>query len=127
MRALVVDDNVQVARFISEALHEIEGMEADVAHTLEDAEAAADKTDYDLYIVDVYLQGSDSAPDGLRFVKQRKAVRPDLKAILITGRSFSRILTDVVFRAGTLDLLGKPIDLKVLLDTVRKVLAKPKA
>ncbi|MCU0722566.1 MAG: response regulator [Planctomycetes bacterium] len=127
MRALVVDDNAQVALFIAEALRQVEGMEADLAHTVEEAEQAAEKTAYDLFIVDVYLRGPDSSPDGLRLVKRLKAQKPGLKAILITGRSFSRILTDVVFRAGTTDLLGKPVDLKVLLETVRKVLARPTA
>jgi len=126
MKALVVDDNREVAEFVAEALFEVDQLETDVALTVEEAEGLIAKTRYDILIVDVYLRGGDSEPDGLRLLRRLKEANPEQKAILVTGKSFSRILTEVVFRAGTVDLLAKPVDLKVLLQTVRKLLGKTK-
>ncbi|MHC5040200.1 MAG: response regulator [Planctomycetota bacterium] len=122
LRALVVDDHRDVAEFVAEALHDLEAMDVDVATSKEEAEELAKENDYGLFVVDVYLRGFDNAPDGLFFVKALQREDPRAKVILMTGRSYSKIITDVVIRTGSTHLLGKPIDINVLLETVHKVL-----
>ncbi|GEM_PF-2892531 len=125
MRALVVDDHEEVADFIAEALREFESMEVDVAPSAESAEALSARKDYDLYLVDLYLKGGDFEPDGLAFVKKLREQAPESRVILMTGKSYSKIITDVVIRTGKVRLIAKPIDLQKLLTEVRQALAGP--
>ena len=124
MKALVVDDAKDIDYYISETLMEVEGMEVDQAHSRAEADAAEAANEYDLYIVDVYLAGLDKKPDGLEFVRNIRKSKPGAKIILMTGKSFSRILTDVLFKAGSAELLAKPVSLDTLLTTVRRVIGK---
>lgn len=124
MRALVVDDFPEVAGFVADALRDVENMDVDVAHNLVDAEDFVDESDYDLYVIDVYLEGPDDAPEGLKLVRRIRKKTPEAHILLMTGKSFSRIITDVIFRSNTADLIGKPVDLGKLLAAVRKVLGK---
>lgn len=125
MRALVVDDHEEVADFIAEALREFENMEVDVAPSAESAEALSARKDYDLYLVDLYLKGGDFEPDGLAFVKKLREQAPESRVILMTGKSYSKIITDVVIRTGKVRLIAKPIDLQKLLTEVRQAFAGP--
>lgn len=122
MRVLVVDDHREVSDFIATALRDIEGLEVDTAASAEAAEAYLEAGLYDLYILDLYLKGGDFSPDGLRFAKELLADHPDSRVILMTGKSYSKIITDVVIRTGSTQLLSKPIRLDDLLKMVRKVL-----
>ena len=125
MKALVVDDHRDVAEFIAEALVEMEGMEVDIATSASSAHAYSSSRHYDLFIVDVYLKGGDSSPDGLDFAKSLLAYDPKAPVILMTGKSYSKIITSVIVKTGTTTLLSKPIDLTTLIDTVHKVMPDP--
>jgi DNA-binding response OmpR family regulator len=125
MSVLVVDDHLEVAEFVAEALREMENLEVDIASSQDAAEAMFRRKPYELCIVDLYLKGLDEEPDGLYFVKWARKKNPKVRVILMTGKSYSKVITDVVVRTGETHLLSKPIDLNVLLETVRTVMADP--
>jgi len=124
MSVLVVDDHQEVADFVAEALREMENMEVDTATSQESAQAMYRRKPYDLCIIDLYLKGGDDEPDGLYFAKWVHKKNPKTRVILMTGKSYSKVITDIVVRTGETHLLSKPIDLNHLLDIVRQVMAE---
>ena len=122
MNALVVDDHREVAEFIADALSEMEGFMVDIATSAEAADALVKTKHYDFMIVDVYLKGGDWAPDGLEFAKRVLAKDPEARVVLMTGKSYSKIITRVMPKVGNLKLLAKPIELTTLIDTVHQVM-----
>jgi DNA-binding NtrC family response regulator len=127
MSILVVDDHRDVADFIAEALREIEDLDVDVAESAEEARAQRQRKGYEMYIIDVYLKGGDWSPDGLTLAKDILQEKADTPILLMTGKSFSRIITDVIVRTGTTQLLSKPITLETLLKKVRLLRGKGEA
>ena len=125
MKALVVDDHRDVAEFIAEALKEMEGMDVDIATSAASARAYSSSRQYGLFVIDVYLKGGDTAPDGLDYAKSLLAEDSKTPIILMTGKSYSKIITSVIVKTGTTVLLSKPIDLTTLIDTVHKVMPDP--
>lgn len=124
MRILVVEDQGDVAEFIADSLRDLEGHEVDIAASADAAEKLAAATVYDLFLVDLYLRGPEDAPDGLAFAKSVRKAKPHARIILMTGKSYSRLLTDIIVRADLAFMLAKPIDLTTLIETVRSVLGE---
>jgi DNA-binding NtrC family response regulator len=112
---LVVEDNVEVGRFATDALAELGYttlLANDAASAL--AELAIDASRFDVVFTDVVMPGMSGIDPG----NEIKRLNPDLPIILTSG--YSTVLAD----NGThgLELLRKPYSIDELARTLRKTL-----
>lgn len=112
MRVLVVEDEVQVARFLKQALEE-EGHTVDLASDGLAAEGQAPLAPYDLILLDVQLPKGDGL--GVAAKLRRTGVRVPI--LMLTSRDSTQ---DIVrgLDAGADDYLTKPFALEELLARV---------
>ena len=112
MRVLVVEDEVQVARFLKQALEE-EGHAVDLAGDGIAAERQAHLAPYDLILLDVQLPRGDGL--GVAEKLRRTGVRAPI--LMLTSRDSTQ---DIVrgLDAGADDYLTKPFALEELLARV---------
>ena len=103
---LVVDDEPAIARLLKREL-ESEICSVQTAHTAQDALQEANKTDFDVAVVDIRL------PDarGIDLMQELRAVQPDMEVICITGHG---TIGDAVeaMRLGAYDYITKPFNLE---------------
>ena len=118
MRLLVVEDEPEMARFISKGLRE-QSYAVDVAHTGLEALNSAHINDYDLFVLDVNLP----AKDGFSVCRELRASGFDGPILLLTAFNDPE---DVVcgLNCGADDYLTKPFDLTVLLARIRALLRR---
>jgi DNA-binding response OmpR family regulator len=119
MRILVAEDEPAIADFIEHGLT-AEGHAVTVAGNGEDALALALSQDFALVVLDRMLPGRD----GIEVLRALRAVKPDLRVILLTAR------TDVDARvegldAGAVDYMTKPFAFDELAARVRAHLRTP--
>ena len=113
MRILVVDDEVRLARHVSSALTE-EGHDPVVIHDGESALREAEKTAFDLVVLDVGLPGMD----GFEVLRKMRAKKMMHRILMLTARGE---LNDRVtgLQLGADDYLAKPFAMQELVARVR--------
>src|SRR3954453_20893264 len=113
MRILVVDDEVRLARHVASALTEA-GHDPVVIHDGETALGEAERTLYDLVVLDVGLPGMD----GFEVLKRMRAKNISHRVLMLTARGE---LNDRVtgLQLGADDYLPKPFAMQELLARVR--------
>ena len=104
-RILIVDDEVPITRMISTILG-LDGYQADLAHTCQDAVDLIGKHIYDVIFVDIML---DKVQGGLALLKTATTVSPTSRVIIMTGYPDVSTATEAV-RYGAFDYLCKPFD-----------------
>lgn len=102
MRILVIDDHLEVALIVAEAL-ESEGHEAVVAGSGEEGLQAIDQSLPDAVFLDVVMPGID----GIETLRRIRATRPDLPVILLSGTVTEKQI-ETARRLGVTDVLHKP-------------------
>jgi len=109
-RILIVDDDRQMVRTLSDivALHE---WDVDGAYSGEAAVEAIRQHAYDAVLMDVRMTGIN----GVEAFKAMKAIRPDVRVILMTAFSAAEIITEAE-REGALEVLAKPVVLPTLIE-----------
>lgn len=114
-RILIVDDDRQMVRTLSDivALHE---WDVDGAYSGEAAVEAIRKTDYDAVLMDVRMTGIN----GVEAFKAMKAIRPNIRVILMTAFSAAEIITEAE-REGALRVLAKPVVLPSLIEMLEQM------
>ncbi len=119
MRALVVEDEDELARSIKRLLLGI-GLPSDIARTCKEACELAASASYDVVVLDRRLPDGD----GLRSILDLRRRGPDVPVLMLTA------LDDVESRiegldAGADDYLAKPFDSGELVARVRALLRRP--
>lgn len=120
-RILVVDDSLDMLTSLCKIL-ELHGFIAEAAYNGSDALRKVDGAEYDLIICDIEMQGVT----GLDLLERiRVNLERDLEVILMTGFLEHEYYVRAI-QLGAADFLAKPIDSKVLIETIKKVMNKRK-
>jgi len=107
-RILIVDDDPQVVKMFSKMLTG-DGYTVSTADTGSAAFVALQKQEFDLLILDLAMP----QPDGFELLKQLRAVRPDLKILIVSGAYPGAVLkaAEMVGATGALNKLDAPAQL----------------
>jgi DNA-binding response OmpR family regulator len=113
-KILIVDDNVVLLETISDLLTSY-GYQVETFHSAAKALKFLSKNQYDMIISDINMPGIT----GMELLERiRKTVNETIPVILMTGE----MTTDYAIKAirlGASDFIGKPIDIKGLLHTIK--------
>ena len=113
-RLLVVDDEESVALTVSEVLRH-EGYEVETASSGNEAIALLERTEYDLVLTDLHMEGGD----GLSVLTEVRRRAPLTISIVLTG--FASVESAIAaLRQGAYDYLIKPCIIDDLKMTVRR-------
>jgi DNA-binding response OmpR family regulator len=121
MRVLVVEDDVQLAEMLTEALTNRQ-YNVDVAHDGEIARDWFDTLPYDLIVLDITLPKLD----GIRFCQQLRDRHATIPILMLTARD---TIADKItgLDAGADDYMVKPFDLDELMARIRALLRRGSA
>src|SRR6267143_2579687 len=108
MQALVIDDEIQVRRFVSAVLRD-EGWEVSEAESAEQAFEMLREQDWAVVFCDVMMGGAD----GFSVLKRFKEELPETKVVLMTGHGTAVGALDAT-AFGAYDYLLKPFGLEEL-------------
>ena len=113
-RLLVVDDEESL-RITTAAIFEREGYIVDTASSGDEAIALLNKTDYDLVLTDLHMEGGD----GLSVLNQIRHQAPLTIAVVLTG--FASVESAIAaLQEGAYDYLIKPCDIDTMKHTIRR-------
>ncbi|MFP4362227.1 MAG: response regulator [Spirochaetia bacterium] len=115
MRFLIVDDNIDLAETLADIL-EINGYNADVAPSGEEAIEMAQNAHYDLIFMDVKLPGKNGVDS---FLEIQKHV-PECKVVMMTGYKVEQLLEQAM-EHGALEVLRKPFETEVLFSVIKSI------
>jgi DNA-binding NtrC family response regulator len=116
-RILIVDDDRETCRFMSELLAE-PGREIQSAHHADKALSLARTESFDLVVSDINLNASLT---GLDVLKAFKTANPGGQVVLISGFGTLETAIDAV-RAGAFDYISKPFNITEVKATVGRAL-----
>lgn len=120
MRILLVEDEVQIADFLSMSL-ETEGFAVDIAHTSTKGAELALANNYDLIILDNQLPGKS----GLEICKETRAHGKTCPIIILSVLGETNMKVDLL-NAGADDYLIKPFSFQELLARIRAIIRRPR-
>ncbi|NPA58285.1 MAG: sigma-54-dependent Fis family transcriptional regulator [Aquificae bacterium] len=115
MRALVVDDEVNIQEILSILLEDF-GFQVDRASNLKEAQKLVEKNYYDLALIDLRL------PDGsgIDLLRKLKDKNPKTEVVIITAFASSETAVEAI-KLGAYDYLPKPFELNELRLLIRNV------
>ncbi len=119
-RILVVDDDRDTCRFITELLARPD-REIRVAYNASDAVGLARRHTFDVVISDINLNGPES---GLDVLRSFKAINPAGQVVLISGFGTLETAVEAV-RAGAFDYISKPFNIAEVKAIVERALSRP--
>ncbi len=118
MRALVIEDDIDVARQVADTLRQ--AMYAvDVAHDGEEGQFLGDTETYDVVLLDIGLPKRD----GLSVLQQWRRTGRDMPVLILTARDTWREKV-AGLRAGADDYLAKPFELEEMLARVEALIRR---
>ena len=113
-RLLVVDDEESL-RITTAAIFEKEGYIVDTASSGDEAVELLNKTDYDLVLTDLHMEGGD----GLSVLNQIRRHAPLTISVVLTG--FASVESAIAaLQEGAYDYLVKPCDIESMKHTIRR-------
>ena len=115
---LIVDDEPIVRESIRDWLKDA-GYQVLTAETGEEALEMVNKQDFSVIVLDIRLPGQT----GITVLKQVKALKPEIKSIIITAYPTEELLNEAK-RLGAIDYLIKPIAPDDLEKLIRETLVK---
>lgn len=113
-RILVVDDDRHMVRTLTDIVR-LQGWNPDGAYSGEEAVEAVRTQPYQVVLMDVKMAGIN----GVDAFKAMKALRPEIKVILMTAYTAADIIAEAE-RAGALKVLSKPVVLSGLLEMLEQ-------
>lgn len=113
-RVLIVDDDRHMVRTLTDIVR-LSGWHPDGAYSGEEAVEAVRKQPYQAVLMDVKMAGIN----GVEAFKAMKALRPEIKVILMTAYTAADIIADAE-REGALKVLSKPVVLSGLLEMLEQ-------
>lgn len=113
-RILIVDDDRHMVRTLTDIVR-LQGWNPDGAHSGEEAVEAVRANAYQAVLMDVRMAGIN----GVDAFKAMKALRPEIKVILMTAYTAADIIADAE-REGALKVLSKPVVLSGLLEMLEQ-------
>lgn len=116
---LVVDDDVDTCRNLSDILHDL-GYRVDVAHDGPNALELVRRNVYDVALLDYKMPGMD----GLTLYREIKKVRAGTVAIVVTAYAGGTTVEEAL-GAGAWQVLPKPVDFPKLLGLVGAAAEQP--
>ena len=117
-RILVVDDDEVTCEMFAKGLAQI-GYRCVIAGTVEDAEQALQKEEFELMLLDIGMPGRS----GLNLLPELTRRYPDMAIVMVTGHD--QLDTAVLaMREGAYDYLTKPVSLGLLILSVGKALER---
>ncbi len=122
IRVLVVDDEIDHADVMAEAVARIPGGGYSVkqSHNLADAKRFFTEDEFDLVITDLKMDSPNDGFDLLQFVKRS---RPATEVIVVTAHGDVNTAVQAM-RDGAYDFIQKPLDLEVIRTQVRRATDK---
>ncbi len=118
---LIIEDEAALAKNIARYF-QAKGHQVDVAGTGREGVALAARTDPDVVIVDFQLPGMD----GVEVIRTIRTSDPDVRLIMVTGHASVNVAVDAM-KAGSMDLLTKPVALSTLDAVVERALVERSA
>jgi two-component system response regulator HydG len=118
-RILVVDDEVDTCRNLSDILSDL-GHEVAIAFHGPQALQLVRSQPFDVALLDFKMPGMD----GLTLYREIKRLPPEIVAIIVTAFA-TRETTDSALNAGAWRVLSKPVDLQVLMELVDEAASQP--
>jgi DNA-binding NtrC family response regulator len=115
---LVVDDEAIVRESISDWLRDV-GYQVKTAESGEEALKMIEQGDFGVVVLDVRLPGKS----GVTVLREAKAIKPQLKAIMITAYPSTELAKESK-KLGAVDYLTKPVFPGDLEKLIRETLAK---
>lgn len=122
-RILIVDDDQDILANLSDILNDL-GYETDTATCGEDAIGKVEQfcpsqsqCQYDLCLLDFKMPGID----GVELYERILEFNPKLRAIMVTAFAGDDGIKRAV-EAGTWEVLRKPVDISILLDTIAEAI-----
>src|SRR5260370_10914410 len=119
MRALVIEDEPQIAAYLGRLLGQLRGI-VDIVGSLSDAKQALGNFNYDLAILDRMLPDGDAL--NIVMALSKLPERPAL--IMLTAKDAKEDVIDGL-NSGADDYLGKPFEPQEFIARVRAVLRRP--
>ena len=114
---LVVDDHVAFAEALAAVLDDVPGFRAFEATTIAEAQRALDEQEVDIVLLEVDLNGYD----GIRFVRQARSEKPNLRVIAVTASEDDNRMVKAV-RLGVSGWVPKDEPIEYLISVVDGVL-----
>ena len=121
-KILVVEDNTETQLIIKVNLRDVYDVE--ITDNIDDAISLIKNNNFDLVLLDINLGNSDDGRDVLNMIKKE----PDysnLPVIIITAYDIDDDEKDLLMKLSC-DYLEKPLDKKVLLDSIGSCLSSAK-
>ena len=120
---LILEDTRTVQNYIRDVLRPVEAAHRVLlARKVKEAQEIAAGTDIALFIVDIGLPDGD----GIDFLCEMSMLHPDSRALIITSTP-TEDFRERARQLGVLYFMAKPLERRVLLDAVRKLLTPPVA
>jgi DNA-binding NtrC family response regulator len=114
-RILILDDETIVADILSRMLHHL-GRPADIAHTVEEAQALTCTCRFDIAFIDLSL-GNISGIDALKLLQKDL---PGLRAVITSGYPDEPVMRNPA-EFGFASSLAKPFDLNALKNVIESL------
>src|SRR5688572_13440790 len=111
---LVVDDDVDQARNLADILDDL-GYRADLAHDGRSALELVRRHAYRVAVLDYRMPGMD----GLTLCREIRKLSEGTVSIIVTAYA-GGISSEEFLHAGAKQVLGKPVDVRELIDTLRR-------
>jgi len=117
VKILVVDDEIETTQIYCRVLRRIKNVESFGAVNAKEAFENLESQKPDLLLLDLNL---NETLTGIDVLKKGRELNPAIQALIITGNGEETVHKECL-ALGARKIIEKPVDLQMLLETVKKV------